>query len=120
MEEKVLLELGRIYVTELGKGPFPTTEVKIAGKGKLLEEFHGCLTLYLAEIAGIASRGQRLATISATERDRFLKIAELPFFARYPQFNYAEAPISAGETPALKRLLDATDRARKLILQALS
>ena len=50
--------LRRIYAEELANAPFPTEECRAAD---IDAEAHGTLTLYLADIAGLASRGERLS-----------------------------------------------------------
>jgi hypothetical protein len=120
LEDAILLKLAHLYETELGRGPVPLVETRKVGHGKDYAEFHGNLVLYLSNIAGIASHGKRLKKISAERKHEFQRLSALPFFARYPQFEYIEKRIQSSDVPDLKRLLDATEEARLLIVKALA
>ena len=118
--DEIHLKLAQLYETELGRGPFPLAQTRKVGQGKDYSEFHGYLTLYLSNIAGIASHGRRLKRISAERKREFQRLSALAFFAKYPQFEYIEKRIQNSDVPDLKRLLDATEEARLLIIKALA
>jgi hypothetical protein len=120
LDEETLLKLDQLYKTKLGVGPFPTAQTGKVGQGKDRDDFHAYLTMYLAGIAGIASHGKRLKRISLERRREFQSLSELPFFDKYPQFEYIQKRIQSSHVPELKRLLDATEEARLLIVKALA
>jgi|ERR1035438_3238369 hypothetical protein len=67
-EQRDLVRLREIYLQKLGVGPFPTSECAAARtKGGL----HGDLVMYLANIAGIASRRVKLTTLEEPRRLEF-------------------------------------------------
>jgi len=107
-------ELKHIFENVLAKGPFPTkecAEAQIEGKR------HGELILYVADIAGLASRGQQgLASLSHEEKARFRGLTSISVFDRFPEFRQMIRPETS---PKLHALLVKMERARKLILQAL-
>jgi hypothetical protein len=106
--------LKQLYNEALAKGPFPTEECGPAG---ITAAVHGELILYLAEIAGLASRGERgLAALSASDKAKFHKLASRGISIRVPD---AATRITAQATPELHGLIAATERARILILKAL-
>src|SRR5579862_1842483 len=112
MEDEILLKLAQLYDTELGRGPFPAGQTGKVSQRKDQDEFHGYLTMYLSNIAGIASHGKQLKRISAERRREFQCLSALSFFAKYPQFEYIEKRIQSFDVPELKRLLDSTEEAR--------
>ena len=66
-------QLKQLYKDALAKGPFPTEQ---CGRAGITAAVHGELILYLAEIAGLASRGERgLAALSESEKAKFHKLA---------------------------------------------
>src|SRR5450432_237972 len=108
-------KLRRLYDVTLGKGPFPTIE---CGQAQISGKLHLELTLYLADIAGLASRGdQGLASLSEREKDKFRGLASRSIFGRLPEIR---AKITPQATPKLHALLDATEQARLLILETLN
>ena len=107
-------DLRGIYENKLACGPFPTSECSTAHiTGKL----HGELVLYLADIAGLASRGEGLAELAEWEKRKFHILASRNLYQRCPAL---EDKITTAGTPKLKALVDATEYARELILQALA
>ena len=110
-----LKRLRLIYEQSLGRGPFPTEECFTAGiTGKL----HGELVVYLADIAGIASHGQKLNAISPERRLEFLKLSSRSFWDKF-QPPEVQQRISLEHTPDLFRLIEDTEQARQLILTCL-
>ena len=109
-----LRDLRRMYEEELTKGPFPTEECAHARIGGVA---HGALILYLADIAGLASRGENLRKIAEPERSKFRKMASRSLYEVCPKL---ERMISPERTPKLHALVEATENARLVILQELS
>src|SRR5271165_2981706 len=106
--------LERLYREVLGKGPFPSIE---CAQAQITRHAHAELILYLADIAGVASRGEEgLSSLSETEKQNFRKLASRSISARLP--NVCER-ITPEATPELHSLIEATERARLLILDAL-
>jgi hypothetical protein len=120
LKEEILLKLAQLYKQELGVGPFPLKQAHQVGRGKDWDRFHGCLDLFLADIAGIASHGKRLKKISSERKVEFQRIAAQQFFAKYPEYRYIETRMHTSDVPGLKRLLDSTEQARLLIIEALA
>jgi len=107
-------DLRDIYEKKLASDPFPTAECSTAHiTGKL----HGELVLYLADIAGLASRGGGLAEMEEWEKKKFHALASRNLYQRCRAL---EGKITSAGTPKLKALVDATENARELILQALA
>jgi len=107
-----LKRLRLIYEQSLGWGPFPTEECFTAGiTGKL----HGELVVYLADIAGIASHGQKLKAISPERRLEFLKLSSRSFWDKFPS---PETPqrITLERVPNLFHLMEDVEEARRLII----
>jgi hypothetical protein len=106
--------LKRVYDEVLAKGPFPSKEcaqVQITGR------VHGELVLYLADIAGLASRGERgLAALSESDRAKFRKLASSDISTRLPD---VATRINPQATPELHALIAGAEQARALILKAL-
>ena len=98
----------------------PTRQTHEVGHGKDYDRFHASLTLYLAEIAGIASHGKQLKKISSERKLEFQRIAAQSFFERHPDFGYIEQRIESSDVPDLKRRLKSTEEARLLIVEALA
>ena len=120
LKEEILLRLAQLYEKELGVGPFPLQQARQVGQGKDWVLFHAHLEHFLAYIAGIASHGKRLRKISSERKAEFQRIAAQSFFVRYPDFGYIEQRIQSSDVPDLKRLLDFTEQARLLIIEALA
>jgi len=116
MEEAVdvLDRLREIYETKLGKGPFPNADCSAA---RLSDREHGILVLYLADVAGIASHGRKLASITAERRVEFKNIVAQSFEERWPDTN---AKIIFERSPTLFRLMKDTDEARLLVMRYLA
>lgn len=83
MKEETYDKLADLFKAELGKGPFPTEQTHKVARGRGYSQFHAHLTLFLADIAGVASWGRRLQRISHEDRLRFLRIARAGFFEKY-------------------------------------
>ncbi len=107
-------DLRRIHDEELAVGPFPSDECAAA---HITGELHGHLTLYLSDIAGLASRGKRLALVAEPEKSAFLRLALRNLYSRCPGLL---GKITAARTPRLYALVDATEQARQLIVEVLS
>ena len=106
--------LKQLYEAVLARGPFPTQE---CGQARITAAAHCDLILYLADIAGLASRGNRgLGALSESDRAKFRKLASSGISSRVPQ---AAARITPQATPELHALIEATEEARLLVLKAL-
>jgi hypothetical protein len=107
-------QLKGLYNEVLGKGPFPSEE---CGQARITGAAHGKLILYLADIAGLASRGEQgLAGLLESDRAKFRKLASNGVSTRVPE---AATRITSQATPALHALIEATEQARLLVLKAL-
>lgn len=106
--------LREIYEKKLREGPFPTADCSIA---ELTEYKHGIVTTFLADIAGVASHGPRLATISEARKAEFREIVARSFDERWPDMSAKVAP---ERSPTLFRLLKDSEEARLLILHYLA
>jgi len=107
-------QLKQLYKDALAKGPFPTDE---CGRAGITAAVHGELIIYLAEIAGLASRGERgLAALSKSDKAKFHKLASRSISTRVSD---VATRITAQATPELHGIIAATERARMLILKAL-
>ncbi len=107
-------QLREMYVTKLGKGPFPNADCSAA---RLNDREHGILVLYLADIAGIASHGRKLASISADRHAEFERIAGRSFEEQWPD---TSGKITLERSPTLFRLMKDTEEARQLIMRCLA
>jgi hypothetical protein len=106
--------LKQLYNDVLAKGPFPTRE---CAQARIAFAAHGELVLYLADIAGLASRGEQgLATLSEHEKESFRELASRSISTRLPE---VRQQITPDATPKLHALIEASERARILILEAL-
>jgi hypothetical protein len=106
--------LKQLYDEVLGKGPFPTEE---CAQARITLAAHGELILYLADIAGLASRGEHgLAVLSENEKESFRQLASKSIWTRLPD---VQERITADATPKLHALVNSSERARLLILDAL-
>jgi hypothetical protein len=102
-----------ILETELRRDPFPTNECR---RLHVSPELHTALTTYIADIAGIASHGRKLATLDPPRRRQFKQYVAKGFWQRHPA---AAEAITAEKTPKLHQLLIDTEEARLLIVQYL-
>jgi hypothetical protein len=107
------LRLRTLYEDKLKSGPYPTSEVTPA---RFPEPAPGNLHMYLADIAGIASHGEKLLGLEGIRRDQFRTAVAESFAERWPQISQQ---ISPNETPKLHRLMDDTEEARILIKKVL-
>lgn len=105
----VLTRLREIYYQQLSVAPFPNEECAIAGISGAL---HGNMILYLADIAGIASRGEELLRLEQATTQSYRVTIETGFWEKYPE---CQSRITAVTTPNLYRLISATEEARLLI-----
>jgi hypothetical protein len=106
--------LKQLYNEVLAKGPFPTEE---CGRARITAAAHGELILYLADIAGLASRGEDgLAALSGSDKAKFRRLASNGISTRVPEVT---TQITSQATPELHALIRATEQARLLILKAL-
>lgn len=107
----VLDQLREIYETKLCKGPFPTSECSAA---RLTDREHGFLTMFLADIAGIASHGKKLDSITEARKGQFKKFVARGFKKKWPTTN---AKITRERAPTLCNLMKDTEEARLLIVR---
>jgi hypothetical protein len=106
--------LKQLYKEVLAKSPFPTEE---CSQAQITAAAHGALILYLADIAGLASRGEQgLAALSDHEKESFRDLASKSIATRLPE---VRERITPDTTPKLDDLIEATERARLIILDAL-
>src|SRR5580698_3075022 len=106
--------LRQLYNEILAKGPFPTEE---CGQARITSAAHGALILYLADIAGLASRGEQgLAALPESDKAKFRKLASRDVSVRVAE---AGTRITPEATPKLHALIEATEQARLLVLRAL-
>ena len=104
-----LVRLREIYVRMLDVGPFPVEECSVA---RIRGRLHGELVMYLANIAGIASHGVRLADLGELRKLEFQKLVARSFWELNPS---ARQKITLKKTPVLFQLLADTEEARLLI-----
>jgi hypothetical protein len=108
-------KLRQLYDEILARDSFPAIE---CGQAQIDGRLHGELILYLADIAGLASRGEQgLASLSGQEKSKFRNFASRGIFKRMPEM---QGRITPQATPRLHDLVEATERARLLILDALN
>ena len=108
-QKRNLVRLREIYLQKLSVGPFSTNEcaaVRITGS------LHGGLVVYLADIAGIASNGVKMATLDESRKLEFQKLVTRSFWELYPG---AIRKITHAKTPLLFQSLTDTEEARLLI-----
>ena len=108
-----LVRLREIYLQKLSGGPFPTNECAAA---RITGSLHGGLVVYLADIAGIASHGVKMATLEEPRKLEFQKLVARSFWERYPG---AIRKITLAKTPLLFQRLADTEEARRLIKEYL-
>jgi hypothetical protein len=109
VQQDDLVRLREIYVQKLGVGPFPVEECSIA---RIRGRLHGELVIYLADIAGIASHGVKLANLGELRRLEFQELVARSFWELNPT---ARQKITMKKTPVLFQLLADTEEARLLI-----
>ena len=109
MKVNTLATLREMYETRLGKVPFPTRDCAIAG---ITDGVHGALVMFLADIAGIASHGQRLAAVTEERKHEFLRLTAKGFWERWPEH---QARVTLEGTPDLYQLMADSEEARSLI-----
>jgi hypothetical protein len=102
-----------LYEEKLGRGPYRTSEVT---PERFPEPAPGTLLLYLADLAGMASHGEKLLGLEGLRREQFRKAVAESFAEKWPQISQQISPY---ETPKLHRLMDGTDEARILIKKVL-
>jgi hypothetical protein len=113
VRQGVLVRLREIYLRKLRIGPFPTDECSRARIGGKL---HGELVIYLADIAGIASHGVKLADLGESRKLEFQMLVARNFWESNPS---ARQKITLEKTPVLFQLLTDTEEARLLIKEYL-
>jgi hypothetical protein len=72
--------------------------------------------MYLADIAGIASHGEKLIELETHRRNQFRKVVAESLAEKWPRISQQ---INLNETPRLHRLMDNTEQARVLIKKVL-
>ena len=108
------LRLREMYEAKLKPGAYPTSEVTLE---RFPEPSPGTVSMYLADVAGIASHGEKLLGLEATRRDQFRKVVADSFAERWPQIS---RHITMDDTPILCRLMNDTEEARALIKSVLA
>jgi hypothetical protein len=103
-----------MYEEKLKSGSYPTSEVT---PRRFPEPIPSTLSMYLADVAGIASHGEKLIGLEAIRREQFRKVVAESFAEKWPQISQQ---ISINETPKLRRLMDDTEEARVLIKKVLT
>jgi len=103
-----------MYEVKLGRGPYPTSEVT---RKRFPEPAPSIILMYLADVAGIASHGEKLMALETTRRDHFRKIVECSFAEKWPKIS---RQISMNDPPMLCRLMTDTEEARVLIKKVLA
>lgn len=73
--------------------------------------------MYLANIAGIASHGEKLLNLEAARRKEFRMLVTQSFADRWPEISQK---ITMNHTPVLRQLMDDTEDARSLIKEILT
>ena len=107
-------QLREMYETKLRKGPFPLADCHAA---TLTNAEHAIVTTFLADVAGIASHGRKLASITEPRKTKFREFVARSFEERWPD---TCAKITPERSPALFRLMKDTDEARLLIMRYLA
>jgi len=106
--------LKQLYNEVLAKGPFPSEE---CAQARIAAAAYGELILYLADIAGLASRGEQgLAALSEHQKESFRALVSRSIWTRLPEVRERVTPDA---TPKLHALIDMSEQARLLILDAL-
>jgi len=113
-QEDELARLGEIYDKKLSPGPFPSRDFRVAG---LPPQLDLRLELYIYDIAGIASHGIKLATITAERRAEFRKIVAQNFWDRHPE---TRERVTAESTPVLFQLMEDMEEARLIVKKYLA
>lgn len=106
--------LREMYETRLKKGPFPNADCSAAG---LTDREHGIVTMFLADVAGIASHGRKLAFVPKERKTKFRDFVARSFEERWPD---TCAKITSERAPALFNRMKDTDEARLLIKRYLA
>jgi hypothetical protein len=109
-----LNQLREIYERKLGKGPFPLADCVAV---RLTDREHGIVTMFLADIAGVASHGRRLASITEARKTKFRELVARSFEERWPD---TSTKITPERSPTLFCLMTDTDHARLLIMRYLA
>jgi len=108
------VRLRSMYDLRLGRGPYPTFEVSPQW---FPEPEPGTILMYLADIAGIASHGEKLLNLEITRRDEFRTLVAQSFADRWPVISQK---ITVNHTPVLRQLMNDTEDARILIKEVLT
>ncbi len=108
------LRLRSMYDLKLGRGPYPTSEVS---PQLFPEPEPGTISMYLADIAGIASHGERLLALEVSRRNQFRALTAQSFAERFPDVSQK---ITMDRTPILRQLMNDTEEARTLIVGVLT
>ena len=107
-------QLREMFETKLRKVPFPLADCHAA---KLTDREHGIVTMFLADVAGIASHGRRLASITEARKTKFREFVARSFEQRCPD---TWAKITPERSSTLYRLMKDSDEARLLIMRYLA
>jgi hypothetical protein len=105
-----LQKLRKLFVKQLSVGPFPAKDCAKAG---IVGKTHGDLVMYLANVAGIAERGERLRELDDPTRRSFKTIVANGWWEKHRE---TAAKVAASTTPRLYQLISATEEARLLIV----
>jgi hypothetical protein len=109
-----LQKLRELFLQQLSRGPFPTND---CARANFDLDIHGDLVIYLANIAGIASRGQRLKEVDVPTRASFRASTAAGWWEKHPE---TTAAVNALTTPRLYELISASEEARLIILKELN
>lgn len=107
------LRLRIMYDLKLWPGPYPTSEVT---PQLFPEPEPSIILMYLADIAGIASHGEKLLNLKAARHDEFQRLVAQSFADQWPSISQK---ITKSATPVLHQLMNDTEDARKLIKEVL-
>jgi hypothetical protein len=108
------LRLRDMYEAKLKPGPYPTSEVTLE---RFPEPSSGTISIYLADVAGIASHGEKLLGLEDTRQNQFRKVVAGSFAETWPQIS---RHITMDDTPILCQLMKDTEEARVLIKSVLA
>jgi hypothetical protein len=108
------LRLRSMYDLKLRRGPYPTSEVS---PQRFPEPEPGTISMYLADIAGVASHGEKLLNLELTRRREFRTLVAQSFAERWPDISQK---ITMNHTPVLRQLMNDTEDARVLIKEVLT
>jgi hypothetical protein len=117
--QELIRELGSLY--EAIKHPFPYRDCsKLQRRDTKYEGLVADLDLYLKDIAGYCTWGERLLEWSKPEIEKALKVLSRSFFERNPDYIPMESLITEENTPDLYAKLILHERIRASLLRLFS